>query len=101
MFGGVILAYSRPATHWRRAHPTMSFARRRAPSFQGDIEACDQGFPVEGLGQVADRAGLQSSRAIALDGEGGDENERQPVSPGKQMGLQFETAHGRHSDIRY
>jgi len=85
----------------RIAGPIGSSARCRALSFQGDIEACDQGFPVEGLGQIADRPGLQSPRAIALDGEGGDENERQAVSPGKQVGLQFEPAHGRHSDIRY
>ena len=69
-------------------------------SFQGGIEASNQGFPVEGLGQIADRPGLQSSRAIALDGEGGDENEWQAISPGKQVGLQVEPAHGRHSDIR-
>lgn len=86
-----------------KAAPTRprSFARCRAFSFQGGIETCDQGFPVERLGQVADRPGLQGSHAIALDGEGGDENERQAVSPGKQVGLQFEAAHGRHSDIRY
>ena len=82
------------------ASPIGSFARCRALSFQGGIEASNQGFPIEGLGQIADRPGLQSSRAIALDGEGGDENEWQAISPGKQVGLQVETAHGRHSDIR-
>lgn len=81
--------------------PIGSFAGCRALSFQGGIEAPDQGFAVEGLGQIADRPGLQSSRAITLDGESGDENERQAVSPGQQEGLQFEPAHGRHSDIRY
>ena len=84
------------------AAPTRwgSSALCHAFSFQGGIEACDQGFPVEGFGQVADRPGPQRARLIALDGESGDENKRQPVSPGKQLGLQFESAHVRHSDIR-
>jgi hypothetical protein len=43
---------------------------------------------------------LLRSRTVALDRESGDENERQTVSAGKQVGLQFEPAHGRHSDIR-
>ena len=79
------------------ANPIGSFAGRRALAFQGSIEACDQGIPVERLGQIADRPGPQGSCTIALDRESGDEDERQAVSPGKQVGLQFEAAHGRHS----
>src|SRR5438067_1697869 len=76
----------------RRTNPTRSFARCVAVPLQGGVEAVDQGFSGEGLGQETGRSRLQGSRASVLDGEGRDENERQPVALGEQVGLQLETA---------
>ena len=57
--------------------------------------------PSKGLVRKQVAPAFSARVAIALDGESRDENERQAVSLGKQVGLQIEAAHGRHSDIRY
>jgi hypothetical protein len=81
--------------------PIVSFARSLAVPFQGCVEAFDQRFSAERLGQETGRSCLQRSRARAFSGEGRDENERHAVSLSKQAGLQFNTAHCRHLNIRY
>src|SRR5439155_23470045 len=60
----------------------------------------DQGRTAEGLGQETSCSVLQRSRADSLFGERRDENERHAASLGAQEGLQLDTAHGRHLDIR-
>jgi hypothetical protein len=84
-----------------RRQPIGSNARSLAVSLQSGVEAFDQSFSVEGLGQETGRSRLRSSRACALDGEGRDENERHAVSLGQQVGLQLDTAHCRHLHICY
>jgi hypothetical protein len=78
-----------------------SFACSRAAPGQSGAETFDQGVSVEGLGQESGRSRLRSSRASTFHGEGRDENERHPVSPRKQVGLQIGAAHRRHLNIRY
>jgi len=56
---------------------------------QSGVEAVDQSFSGEGLRQKTGCSRLQSSRASVLDRESRDENERNPVSLGVQMGLQL------------
>lgn len=68
---------------------------------QSSVEAVDQGFSGEGLGEETNRSRLQGSDARVLDGKRRDENERHPESLGEQMGLQLETAHRRHLNICY
>jgi hypothetical protein len=115
MFGALILTYNPPAArHARRTHsligiaecetprqPIGSNARSFAVSLESGVEAFDQSFSIEGLGQETGRPRLRSSRASALDGEGRDENERHAVSLGQQVGLQLDTAHCRHLHICY
>jgi len=66
---------------------------------EGRVEACDQAWSVERLGQKADGSGLHRSREGALLWKGRDEDERHVPAAGKQVGLQLDTAHGRHADI--
>jgi hypothetical protein len=80
-------------------NPIGSFARSIAVFLQSGVEATDQGVPGEGLGEETGRSCLHSPRARVLDGESGDENERHPVSLGKQVGLQLEAAHRWHLNI--
>jgi hypothetical protein len=84
-----------------RRQPIGSNARSLAVSLQSGVEAFDQSFSVEGLGQETGRSRLHSLRARALDGEGRDENERHAVSLGQQVGLQLDPAHCRHLHICY
>ena len=69
MFGAVILAYSRPAAHQRSADSIGSSARCHAFSFQGGIEACDQGFAVESDRTRALKAGAVCYLTKPFDGE--------------------------------
>jgi hypothetical protein len=85
----------------RGTDPAGSFARCIAVPLQGGIEAVDQGFSGEGLGQETGRSRLEGSHASVVDGEGGDENEGYAVPLGKQMGLQLETVHRWHLNIGY
>ena len=78
-----------------------SFACGISVPLQGGIEAVNQGFSGEGLGQETGRSRLDGSHACVVDGEGSDENEGYAVSLGKQMGLQLETVHRRHLNIGY
>src|ERR1700704_271663 len=66
---------------------------------EGRVEACDQAWAVERLGQKADCSGLHRSREGALLWKGRDEDEWHVLPAGKQVGLQFDTTHGRHADI--
>src|SRR4030088_1358065 len=52
--------------------PRMSVAGSLVMS-EGRVEACDQAWSVEGLGQKANRSGLHGSREGALFGKGRDE----------------------------
>src|ERR1700730_5374726 len=70
-----------------------------AVALQGSVEAADQGASVKGLGQEADRSVLERARAHALFGKPSDENERHATTPGAQVRLQFDPAHGRHLDV--
>jgi len=81
--------------------PIGSFAGSLAMPLQSGIEAFDQSFSGEGLGQETGRSRPRSSRPSALDGEGRDEDERHAVSLGKQVGLQLDTAHCRHLNVCY
>jgi hypothetical protein len=95
--------YRRTDRHSRRtryyARLIASFARPLAVPFQSCVKAFDQRFAAERLGQETRRFCVQRSRAF--NGEGRDENERHAVSLSKQAGLQFNTAHCRHLNIRY
>jgi hypothetical protein len=84
-----------------RANPIGSLAPSIAVLPQSGVEAVDQGFSGEGLGQKTGCSRLRSSCASVLDRESRDENERHPVSLGKQVGLQLETAHRWHLNICY
>ena len=64
--------------------------------FQGSLETLDKTVPVEGLSQVTNRPGPQRLRTYPLIGEGREENERHPVTLGKQVGLQLDAAHAGH-----
>ena len=66
---------------------------------EGRVEACDQAWPVERLGQKANCSGLHRSREGALLWKGRDEDERHVLAAGKQVSLQLDTTHGRHADI--
>jgi len=96
MVGEIIHAYSRLAQ--RRIG---SSARCRAVLGQRGFEAFDQDFPVEWFAQEAGCSRLQGPVAIAFDGKGRDEDEGKGLALGQQVGLQIESAHGRHSDIGY
>jgi len=63
---------------------------------QGSLETLDKAVPVEGLGQVTNRPGPERLRTNPLIGEGREENERHPVTLGKQVGLQLDPAHAGH-----
>src|SRR5437588_6065470 len=63
-----------------RANPIGSFSPSIAVLLQSGVEAVDQGFSGEGLGQEAGRSCLQSSHASVLDRESRDEDERHAVS---------------------
>jgi hypothetical protein len=67
---------------------------------QGSVEAFDQRLSVEWFGQKTNRSGFPHSRTDILVGEGRNENEWHALPPGEQEGLQFDTAHGRHSHVR-
>src|SRR5438477_7247757 len=95
MFGALIFTY------YPLAPAIGSFARWLAAPLQSGIEAFDQSFSGEGLGQETARSRLQRARAGALDGESRHEDERDAVPPGKQVGLQIDTAHCRHLNICY
>jgi len=84
-----------------RTDPIGSWARPIAMPLQSGVEAVDQSFSGEGLRQKTGCSRLQSSRASVLDRESRDENERNLVSLGVQMGLQLETAHRWHLNICY
>ncbi len=84
-----------------RIDPIGSFAPSGAVLVQSGVEAVDQSLSGEGLGQETGRSSFQGPRANVLDRESRDENERHPVSPGKQVGLQFETVHHWHLNICY
>jgi hypothetical protein len=97
--------YRRTDRHLRRtrcyASLIASFARSLAVPFQSCVKAFDQRFSAKRLGQETRRFCVQRSRARAFNREGRDENERHAVSLSKQAGLQFNTAHCRHLNIRY
>jgi hypothetical protein len=97
MVRGTILAYIR----FRTEAVSVLFIRCRAVLRQRSVEALDQDLTVEGFDQKADCARLQRPGAIAFDRESSDENEWKASSLGKQVGLQLESAHHRHPDIRY
>src|ERR1700719_170428 len=80
--------------------PEALLAGSAAMPPQGSVEAVDQSNSVERLGQEGNCSGLQHSRTDGLFGEGRDEDEWHAVPLGKQEGLQLDTAHGRHLDIR-
>lgn len=82
-----------------RQRPTVSLAGSAAMPPQSRVEAFDQSFPVEGLGQETSCSRLQRSRANALNWKSRNENERHAMSLGEQVGLQFDTAHCWHLDI--
>jgi hypothetical protein len=64
------------------------------------FEAFDQNVAVEGLGQEAGCSRLQRSLTTDLNGKSRDENERHAMSLGAQVGLQFDTGHHWHLNIR-
>jgi hypothetical protein len=67
---------------------------------QRSLETLDKAVAVEGLGQVANRAGPKRLRTKPFVGKGRDENERQMTPEGKQLGLHLDAAHAGHLDIR-
>src|ERR1700694_842081 len=71
---------------------TVSDVGSAAISRQCGIEVVDQGGSGEGLGQKANRSGLQRPGADALIGEGRYENERRTVAPGTHEDEQVQTA---------
>jgi hypothetical protein len=85
----------------RMTGTVRSFACSLTVPGQSGAETFDQGVSVEGLDQESGRSRLRSSCASTLHGEGRDENERHPVSAGKQVGLQIGAAHCRHLNICY
>lgn len=66
---------------------------------QGRLETLDKAASVEGLSQIANRAGFERLHSNPLVREGRDENERHPVPLRKQVGLQFHAVHARHLHI--
>ena len=66
---------------------------------QGRVEAADQRLFRERLGQETTRSRLQCLLTGILGSESRDENERHPISLGKQVRVQFETAHRGHPNI--
>ena len=66
---------------------------------QRSLKTLDKAVPVEGLRQVANRAGPKRLRTNPLIGEGREENERHAVPLSKQVGLQIDAAHAGHLDI--
>src|SRR5271165_168756 len=101
--GGSILWFMQGAFS---ANPTSPASRGVSdPSsavmrFQGGLETMDEAVAVEGFRQVADRPALKRSRANLLIGEGGEENERRGIALGAQIGMQVDTAHTGHLDVR-
>ena len=81
------------------ANPIGSFAGCRALAFQGGIEARDQGFSVERLGQIADCASLQRSRPDPFIRERRNENNWDVFAFGKQYALQLYAANVRHLNV--
>lgn len=68
---------------------------------QRGFQAFDQGLSVEGLAQEAGCARFQRPVAVAFDRESGDKDEGGCPASGKQVILQVEPAHSRHSDVGY
>jgi hypothetical protein len=66
---------------------------------QRGLETLAKAVTVEGLSQVANRAGPKRLRTNPRVGKGREENERHVVSFGKQVGLQLDAAHAGHLDI--
>jgi hypothetical protein len=66
---------------------------------QRGVETLDKAVNVEGLSQVANRAGPKHLRTNPLVWEGREENERHVVPLGNQVGLQLDAVHAGHLDI--
>jgi hypothetical protein len=84
---------------WNSALPTISPLGSAVMLFQGNLKTLGKTFPIEGLGQVANRPGPKRLRTNLLVGEGRKENERHAVPLPMQMRLQLDAVHAGHLDI--
>jgi hypothetical protein len=66
---------------------------------QGGLETFDKTLPVDGLSQIANRAGFQRMDTNSLVGKGREENEWHAVPMGQQVRSQLDATHAGHLDI--
>jgi len=81
------------------AYPTNSLPGLSLLLFEYVPENCGEFVTIEGLSQVADRAGPQCSCARPIVWEGSEKNKWQIASFATQMRLELDAVHAGHSHV--
>ena len=69
-------------------------------SIQGRLDRGEQCIFAERLAQEVHRTSGHRLSALAIVGAGGDKNNRNPLVGVRQISLQFQSVHSRHSHVK-